>query len=58
MDKVVELSRQTPFCDEVEDNYDPSKEFIRANDYKKEVKLRKLKRSMWITHIITSNYLV
>jgi len=46
MDKVVELSRQTPFWDEVENNYDTSNETIRANDYKKEIRLRKLKRSM------------
>ena len=46
MDKVVELSQQTPFWGEVEDNYDPSKEYIRTNDYKKEVRLRILKRSM------------
>ena len=44
MDKVVELSRQSPFWDEVEDGYDSSKEFIRVHDYKKDVTLLKLKR--------------
>ncbi len=33
MEKVVELSKQTPFWDEVEDNYDTTKEFIRVQDY-------------------------
>jgi transposase InsO family protein len=46
MDRVVELSQQTPFSDEVEATYDPAKESIRVRDYMKEVKLRKLKRSM------------
>jgi hypothetical protein len=46
MEKVVELSKQTPFWDEVEDNYDSNKEFIRVQDYKKDVKLLKLKRSL------------
>jgi transposase InsO family protein len=46
MDKVVELSRQTPFWDEVEDGYDSTKEFIRVHDYKRDVRLLKLKRSL------------
>ena len=41
MDKVVELSKQTPFWDEVEDGYDSTKEFIRVQDYKKDVRLLK-----------------
>jgi len=46
MDKVVKLSRQTPFWDEVEEGYDTTKEFIRVHDYAKDVKLLKLKRSL------------
>ena len=33
MDRVVELSRQAPFWDELEDNYDSAEEFIRVHDY-------------------------
>jgi len=46
IDRVVELSNQTPFWDEVEVSYDSSKEFIRMHDYGKDVKLLKLKRSL------------
>jgi len=43
MDRVVELSQKTPFWDQVEESYDPSKEFIRMHDYAKDAKLLKLK---------------
>jgi len=46
MDQVVELSRRTPFWDQVEEHYDASKEFIREQSYAKEVRLLKLKRSL------------
>lgn len=46
IDRVVELSKETPFWDEVENCYDSSKEFIRVHDYGKDVKLLKLKRSL------------
>lgn len=46
VDRIVELSEKTPFWDEVEDLYDCSKEFIRVQEYAKDVKLLKLKRSM------------
>ena len=46
MEKVVELSQQTPFWGEVEEGYDPSKESFRMHDYAKGVKLLKLKRSL------------
>ena len=45
-DRVVELSQQTPFWDEVVAGYDSSKELIRVHDYAKDVKLLKLKRSL------------
>jgi len=56
MDRVVKLSRQTLFWDEVENGYDAIKEFIRTQDYAKEVKLRKLKRSVLITQLIYTFY--
>ena len=43
--KVVELSTQTPFGDEVEDSYDSTRKLIRIHEYAKGVKLPKLKRS-------------
>ena len=46
MDRLHELSHQTPFWDEVEDSYDAAKEFIRTHDYAKDVRLLKLKRSL------------
>jgi hypothetical protein len=46
MDSVVELSRQTPFWDKIEDGYDSAKEFIHTQDYTKYVRLLKLKRSL------------
>ena len=46
MDRIVKLSRQTPFWDEVENDYDTTKEFIRVHHYAKDVRLLKLKRSL------------
>jgi hypothetical protein len=46
IDKVVELGQQTPFWDEVEGGYDPSRELIRIHEYAKDIKLFKLKRSL------------
>jgi len=46
LDVIVELSQKTPFRDQVEDEYDPANEFIRIQDYAKDVRLLKLKRSM------------
>ena len=51
MGRVIELCQQTPFWNEVEDSYDSSKEFTRVHDYAKDVKLLKLKRSLWNTHL-------
>ena len=46
MDRMLELSKQTPFWNEVEDNYDSSREFMRIHDYAKDVRLLKLKRCL------------
>jgi transposase InsO family protein len=46
MDRVVELSQKTPFWDQVEDDYDSSKEFIREQCYAKDIRLLKLKQSL------------
>jgi len=46
MDRVVELSQKTPFWDQVEDDYDSSKEFIREQSYAKDIRLLKLKQSL------------
>jgi len=37
MDRVVELSRQTPFGDEMEERYDAGKELLHVHDYEKDV---------------------
>ena len=46
VDRATELSRRTPFWDEVERDYDPAKEYIRMQDYGKDIRLLKLKRSL------------
>lgn len=46
MGKNCELINETPLWDEVIDRYDKSKEHIQDADYKTELQLRKLKRSM------------
>lgn len=46
MDRVVELSKQTSFRDEIESLYDPSKEYIRDQNYFRDLRLLNLKRSM------------
>lgn len=45
MGRVVELSQQAPFRDEVQDRYDPAKVHIRMHNYAKDVGLLKLKLS-------------
>lgn len=44
MDKYFELSHKTPFWDEIE--YDPSKERIQEQNYKLDLRLRKVKGSV------------
>lgn len=46
MDRRSELIHKTPFWDEVIEMYDESKEHIQEADYRTELLLRKLKRSM------------
>jgi transposase InsO family protein len=46
MDRVVELSKQTPFWDKVEEKYDSAQEIIRVQNYARDVRLLKLKRSL------------
>ena len=46
MDKYFTLSEKTPFWDEVHEDYHPEKEQIQNQNYRLEMQLRKLKRSM------------
>ena len=46
MDRVVELSKQTPCWDEIEVLYDPANEIIRDQNYFRDLRLLKLKRSI------------
>ena len=46
MDKYSELSEKTPFWDEVHEDYYPENEPMQNQNYKEELKLRKLKRSL------------
>ena len=42
IDRKSNLASKTPFWDEVEENYDSSKELIRTHDYAKAAKIWKL----------------
>jgi hypothetical protein len=46
MNRVIDLSKKTPFWDEIEENYDPSQEYFHVTNYDMDVKLLKVKRSM------------
>lgn len=46
MDKYLELSDETPFWDEVHENYHPEKERIQDANYKIDLELQRLKRSL------------
>jgi transposase InsO family protein len=46
MEKYFELSDKTPFSDEVIRNYDPSNERIREANYKLDLEIARLKRSL------------
>ena len=46
VDGEVELTQKTPFWDQLEDGYNPSKEFIREQSYAKDLRLLKLKQSL------------
>lgn len=44
IDRVCELLKKTPFWDEVTEKYDPSKEFIRDQNYELDMRILALKR--------------
>ena len=46
MDKYFPISDKTPFWDEVEANYDDSKEQFQEQNYRKQLLVKRLKRSM------------
>lgn len=46
IDKVCELSEKTPLREDVEAQYDPSKERIQEQNYRLDLQLRKLKRCL------------
>lgn len=50
MERYFELCEETPFSDEVQKQYNPSNERIQHANYKMDLEIAKLKRSLWITH--------
>ena len=46
MDRFFELIDKTPFSDEIEANYDPSKEGIREQNYRIDLLVRRMKRCL------------
>lgn len=46
MERHFELSEETPFSDEVQNQYNPSDERIQNANYKGDVEMAKLKRSL------------
>ena len=46
MERHFELSEETPFSDEVQNQYNPSDERIQNANYKGDVEIAKLKRSL------------
>ena len=46
MERYFELSEKTPFSDEVQNQYNPSDERIQNANYKGDVEIAKLKRSL------------
>jgi transposase InsO family protein len=46
MERYFELNGKTPFSSEVEEQYDASKERLRVQDYRADLQLAKLKRSV------------
>ena len=49
MERYFELCEETPFSDEVQKQYNPSNERIQHANYKMDLEIAKLKRSLWIT---------
>ncbi len=52
MERYFELSEETPFSDEVQNQYHPSDERIQNANYKVDLEIAKLKRSLSIIQII------
>ncbi len=46
MDRYFELMKKTPFSWEVANQYEPAKEWLRAQDYSVDLRLARLKRSL------------
>lgn len=46
MERYFELSKETPFSDEVQNQYNPSDERIQNGNYKGDLEIAKLKRSL------------
>jgi hypothetical protein len=46
LDRFFELIDKTPFLDEIEAYYDPSKEGIREQNYRNDLLLRRMKRCL------------
>jgi len=46
MERYFELSEETPFSDEVQNQYNPSDERIQNANYKGDLEIAKLKRSL------------
>tara|TARA_R110002073_G_scaffold299081_1_gene465915 strand:+ start:114 stop:254 length:141 start_codon:yes stop_codon:yes gene_type:complete len=46
MDRYFELSEKTPFLDEIEKLYEPANERIQDANYKVDLELARLKRSL------------
>ena len=49
MERYFELSEETPFSDEAQKQYNPSNERIQHANYKMDLEIAKLKRSLSIT---------
>lgn len=52
MERYFELCEETPFSDEVQKQYNPSNERIQHANYKMDLEIAKLKRSLWITQAL------
>jgi hypothetical protein len=46
MDRFIELVDKTPFSDEIEANYDSSKEGMREQNYRIDLQPRRMKRCL------------
>lgn len=46
MERYFELSDETPFSDEVSEHYEPAKERVQDANYKVDLELARLKRSL------------